>query len=119
VLGYGWSSTAGLGSRDRGSPDDLRSDFVFGSTEHTFNVDLQNGYYRVTVTIGDQNFMHDMISVYAEDALVVNNLTVAASSFQQVTFATTVSDGQLNLRIQDNGGVDPNWVLNAVTIAAL
>jgi fibronectin type 3 domain-containing protein len=116
VLGYGWASTAGLDSRDRGSPNDLNRDFVFSSTEHTFNVDLANGYYLVTVVVGDQAFGHDKIDVYAEENLVVNDLTAAAGSFQEVTFTTTVTDGQLNVRILDDGGSDGNWVLNALTI---
>jgi fibronectin type 3 domain-containing protein/pimeloyl-ACP methyl ester carboxylesterase len=117
--GYGWSSTVSLATRDRGLPDDLKRDLVFSPTEHTFNVDLANGNYQITVTVGDQSFMHDQIYVYAEDTLVVNDLTVAAGSFQQVTFSRAVSDGQLNLRILDDGGVDPNWVLNALTIQGI
>jgi uncharacterized repeat protein (TIGR02543 family) len=116
ATGYGWSSTIGLDTRDRGSPDDLKRDFVFSSTENTFDVDLADGDYQVTVTIGDQAYGHDLISVYAEDTLVIDSLTTAAGTFQQVTFYVTVSDQQLNLRILDNGGTDPNWVINAVTI---
>ena len=115
-LGYGWNSTTGLHSRDRTSPDNLRRDFVFSSTDHTFNVDLANGDYQVTITIGDQDFMHDLIDVYAEDVLVINDLTAVAGSFQEVTFTATVADGQLNLNILDDGGADSNWVLNALTI---
>jgi hypothetical protein len=115
-LGYGWSTTSGLESRDRGAPDNLKRDFVFSSTEHTFNVDLENGDYQITVIIGDQNFMHDMIDVYAEGNLEINNLISAAGSFQQETFWAAVIDGQLNIRIQDDGGTDPNWVINSLSI---
>ena len=115
-LGYGWSATSGLDSRDRGAPDSLRRDFVFSSTEHTFNVDLENGDYQITIVIGDQDFMHDMIDVYAEDNLEINDLTAPAGSFQQETFWVTVTDGQLNIRIQDNGGADANWVINTLTV---
>jgi fibronectin type 3 domain-containing protein len=115
--GYGWANTTGLASRDRGSPDDLRRDFVFGSAEHTFNVDLANGdTYLVTVVIGDQSYMHDKINVYAEGKLVINDLTASAGSFQEVTFAVTVTDQQLNLRFVDGGGADANWVISALTI---
>ena len=118
-VGYGWSSVAGLDCRDRGSPDALRSDFVFGSSEHTFNVDLANGDYAVTVTIGDLNYMHDNIDVYAEDTLKIDDLGAAMGSFQEVMFTVSVADGQLSLRILDDGGADPNWVLNALTISAI
>ena len=115
-LGYGWISTTGLDSRDRGAPDNLTRDFVFSPTPHTFNVDLANGNYQITVVIGDQNYMHDQIYVYAQNVLEVNNLTVAAGSFQRTTFTTTITNGQLNLTIQDGGGLDPNWLINALTI---
>jgi fibronectin type 3 domain-containing protein len=116
LTGYGWSSTAGLDSRDRGAPDSLRRDFVFSSTEHTFNVDLANGDYLVTVIIGDQGFIHDQINVYAEGTLVINHLTVVGGSFREVSFRVTVTDERLNLRILDDGGSDGNWVLDALTV---
>jgi fibronectin type 3 domain-containing protein len=116
-LGYGWSSVAGLGSRDRGAPDDLRRDLVFASSvDGTFNVDLANGPYKVTVIIGDVVTGHDLVDVFAEDVLQVNHLTVSKGSFSSQEFAVTVSDGQLNLRFHDAGGPDLNWVINAIII---
>ena len=114
--GYGWTDTIGLSSRDRGAPDDLRCDLVQSATEHTFNVDLANGDYEVTVVIGDQSYMHDLIDVYAEGNLVINDLTVAGGMFQEVTFSVSVSDEQLSLMFSDGGGVDSNWVINSLSI---
>ena len=114
--GYGWTSTAGLVSRDRTLPDDLTRDLVQSTSEHIFSVDLANGDYLVTVTVGDQSYLHDLIDVYAEDALKINDVTATSGSFPEVLFVVTVADGQLNLRILDDGGVDPNWVINALTI---
>jgi hypothetical protein len=117
AVGYGWVSTSGLASRDRASPDSLRRDFVQSTGEHIFNVDLANGdTYLVTVVIGDQSYTHDKIDIYAEDKLVVNDLTALAGSFQEVTFSVIITDNQLNLRILDDGGSDLNWVINAITI---
>jgi fibronectin type 3 domain-containing protein len=113
---YGWTSTLGLSSRDRGAPDDLRKDLVQSMTEHTFNVDLADGDYEVTVVIGDQSYMHDLIDVYAEGNLVINDLTVAGGMFQEVTFSVSVSDEQLSLMFSDGGGVDSNWVINSLSI---
>jgi fibronectin type 3 domain-containing protein len=115
-VGYGWASTAGLGARDRGLPDDLRCDLVFSGTDRTFNVDLTNGEYRVVLVLGDQSYLHDLIDVYAEGGLVVNDLTSAAGAFREVAFLVTVSDGQLNLLFHDDGGVDANWVVNALVV---
>jgi serine protease len=116
TTGYGWTATVGMGSRDRGSPDNLRRDLVFASTNSTFNVDLQDGGYQVILAIGDQSYTHDLIDVYAEGILQVNNLSVAASMFIETTFSVTVSDGQLNLLFHDDGGADANWVINAIVV---
>jgi fibronectin type 3 domain-containing protein len=116
AVGYGWDSSVGLNSRDRGSPDNLRRDFVFSSSDHTFSVDLSNGVYNVTLIVGDLSFDHNKIDVYAEGVLKVNDLTVPKGTFTVVSFTVTVSDGQLNIGFHDDGGVDPNWVINAMTI---
>jgi serine protease len=116
TAGYGWTTTVGMGSRDRGSPDNLRRDLVFASTNGTFNVDLQDGEYQVILVIGDQSYTHDLIDVYAEGIRQVNNLSVAANTFIETTFSVTVSDGQLNLLFHDDGGVDANWVVNALVV---
>jgi len=115
-IGYGWTDTLGLVSRDRGAPDNLRRDFVFSASDHTFNVDLPNGEYQVTLVIGDYSYQHDMINVYAEEILTVNDLTVPKGTFNEVAFPVMVGDGQLNIRFHDDGGLDGNWVINAVLI---
>jgi len=116
LQGYGWTATGGLMSRDRTTPDDLRCDFVFSSTDHTFSVDLANGDYEVTIIVGDQNYGHDLIDVYAEDTLKINDLITTAGTFQEQTFWVTIADGQLNITIHDDGGAGIFWVLNAITI---
>jgi hypothetical protein len=79
-------------------------------------LDLPNGEYQVTLIIGDVSFMHDKIAVYAEGSLMVDNFTVPAGNFMQVSFTVSVSDGQLNITFHDGGGADPNWVINAIII---
>lgn len=116
VLGYSWDSAVWFVSRDRGGPDDLRRDLVQSTSDHTFNVDLANGQYKITLVIGDQGYMHDLIDVSAEGILQVNQLTVSAGKFSTQVFTVTVSDGQLNLKFHDAGGSDSNWVINAIII---
>jgi len=119
LIGHGWDTSSGLDSRDRGAPDNLKRDFVFGSSDHTFNVDLANGYYNVTLVIGDNSYAHDLIDVYADGVLWVNHLTVGAGTFSTQTFNVSVNDGQLNLKFHDAGGTDVNWVINAITVRVL
>lgn len=116
AAGYGWSGTAGLESRDRTAPSNLNRDLIQSMAEHTFTVDLANGDYEITVVMGDQNYLHDLMAVYAEGVLKIDDLTVAAGTFQEVTFYVTVADEQLNVRILDDGGVDGNWVINSLAV---
>lgn len=113
---YGWSHVTNLWSRDRGTPDELKRDFVFSNVNHTFNVDLPNGQYQVTLIVGDQSYMHDRIDIYTEGVLVADDLTVPAGTFIEVAFTVTVNDGQLNIAFHDDGGADANWVINSMII---
>ncbi len=51
--GYGFASTANLVAVNRGAPDALRGDFITSSKPFTFNTDLPDGNYNVTVILGD------------------------------------------------------------------
>jgi hypothetical protein len=113
--GYGWDSAVGLGSRDRGAPDNLRRDFVFSSSDHTFKVDLPNGMYLTTIIMGDQSYLRDNVNIYAEGTLEAT-ISANAGEFTQEVFAAFVSDGQLNITFHDNGGTGNTWVINSVII---
>lgn len=117
--GYGWTDTSGLESRDRTAVSDaLRRDFVMhSSAARTFKVDLPNGTYAVTVTMGDNDFAHDNMPVKANGATVLGDVDTAAGAYSVNTFNATVSSGSLSLEFSDAGGSDPTWVVNAVSIA--
>jgi fibronectin type 3 domain-containing protein len=111
--GYGWLSGA-IDSRDRGVGDDRQRDFNF-TQDGTFAVDIANGSYLVTVLLGDASAPHDQIGVFLEGAQV-DSVTTAAGQWATRTYAVTVNDGQLTLRLRDLGGNDPNAVLNALDV---
>lgn len=108
ALGYGWT-TIGLDSRDRGSPDSLRRDFVFSSTYSEFAVRLPAGYYHVTLLMGDLSFNHN-VGIYAEQQLIHDAATFAGL-FTEYSFSYSVTDGIFEL-----GFYGSPWVINAVTI---
>ena len=119
ALGYGW--TAAVYSHDRGGASDRDRDFAYGA-DGTFLVDVPNGTYRVTVTIGDSlvtpgYFGHDDIGVFLEGRLA-DKVTAPPGAFLTLTYVAVVTDGQLSLRLQDQGGSDPNFVLNALEITS-
>jgi fibronectin type 3 domain-containing protein len=106
-VGYGLDRA--IASRDRGAPDELRRDFVVGS-DYGFAVDIPNGDYRVTVISGDQ-IASNTTAVSVEGG-AVQNISVPAGSFAQVSISATVRDGQLNFAF---GG--SNARVNAIAIA--
>jgi hypothetical protein len=109
-----------VNTRDRGTPDTLRRDFIFDSNDVTFvPLNVPNGNYLITVTIGDQRYGHDRIDVYAEGSLKLNDVTVNAGQFAVKTFSVTLSDGELNIRFHDDGGSDSNWVINSIIIESI
>jgi hypothetical protein len=114
----GWTDVSGLESRDRLAPaDDLKRDFVtHASAARTFKVDLPNGNYSVSITMGDNDFAHDNMVVKANGAVVLADVDNAATVFAVNTFVVTVSGGSLSLEFSDAGGADPSWVVNSLTI---
>jgi fibronectin type 3 domain-containing protein len=113
---YGWDNTFGIQSRDRGAPNNPLRDLVTYGWSRNFLVDLPNGDYKITVWLGDNEYPHDNICVYAEGLLKIDDLSTLRGEFDKRVFGVTVSDGQLNLRIDDDGGPDPNWVINCLHI---
>lgn len=96
--GYGFASTTNLVAVNRGAPDTYHGDFITSSKPFTFNTDLPNGNYNVTVSLGD-NAASSAATVKAEfGRLMMNKVTTAAGHFVTQTFTVNVADGQLNLQ---------------------
>lgn len=96
--GYGFASTTGLVAVNRGAPDALHEDFITSSKPFTFNTDLPNGNYDVTIILGD-NAGTSATTVKAEfGRITLNKVTTAAGQFMQQTFTVNVADEQLNLQ---------------------
>jgi fibronectin type 3 domain-containing protein len=96
--GYGFASTSGLSAINRGKPDSLHEDFITSSKPFTFNTDLPNGDYDVTVIMGDAAGT-SANTVKAEfGRIALNKVTTAAGQFTQRTFTVNVADEQLNLQ---------------------
>jgi fibronectin type 3 domain-containing protein len=114
AAGFGWSAGA-VQEWDFAAGDDLRRDQNF-SADATFAVDLPDGSYDVTLTMGDPTFAHDRMEVSLEGA-VVDEVTTAGGQFVVRTYRATVADGRLTLRLRDAGGNDPFAVISALVVA--
>ena len=111
--GYGWETTSA--TFDRFAPTELLRDGHIG-TDNTFQVDVTNGDYVVSVTLGDA-VPRDDVAVYAEGVLVLDGVTTAAGRHAHRSFPVAVVDGQLSLRFEDHG-FDPHFTVNAIEIVA-
>ncbi len=113
--GYGFTSGAAA-SLDRGGASLVR-DAIY-TRDVTFSVDISNGPYRVDMILGDTaNYLHDAMGIYLEGSLV-DSVTTAGGMLASRSFQTTVSDGQLTIRLRDLGGSDANVVVQAIRISA-
>ncbi|HPM81747.1 MAG TPA: PKD domain-containing protein [Candidatus Anammoximicrobium sp.] len=116
---FGWSSSAApLASFDRYGPDALRRDGHYGY-DGTFQLDVPApGPYVVTVVIGDTSpFYHDLLRVWAEGVPQLM-VSTTAGQWSMPSFVVPVNDGTLTLRLENAGGVDPHYVINALRVRA-
>lgn len=117
--GYGWDNTANIDDRKRTSGTALKKDLHFSSQDRTFKIDLPNGTYNVTLYIGDMQYPHDKMDISVEGVLVLDDISSAAGEVKELSFSTTVSDGTLDILFHDDGGTDPNWVINGLKIMGI
>lgn len=111
--GYGFSNTSGVKNVAASGNGALSDAVQFTDTKwsNTFNVDLQNGLYRVSVTLGNTN----RTSVVAEDVLQIINMT-GNNAYDSILIPVT--DGQLNIMATDGkagyphtmSALDIEWV---------
>jgi hypothetical protein len=118
ALGYGWQSGT-IDSRDRGTGTNLTRDFNF-STDGTFAANVPNGTYTATIIMGDTTTAntHDQMGLSFEGTQV-DNITVSGGVTTTRTYTVNVTDGQLNMRIRDLGGIDPYAVIDSLVLQSI
>lgn len=91
-IGYGFNNTANMANVSAAGQGELSDavQFKSTSTDNTFNVDLDNGLYEVTVYLGNTN----RTSIWAEGCLQIINMT---GNNAVHTFQIPITDGQLNI----------------------
>lgn len=112
-LGYGFANTSGVTDVSSSGSSALGDAVRFTSTDmtNTFNVDLPNGLYQVTVTTGDTT----RTSIRAEGMLQLINLT---GNNAVETFQLPVTDGQLNIMATE-GRAGTHFSISAIEITQL
>jgi len=96
--GFGWD--ANLASRDRScDTDPLLGTFVFPAGTGTWEVEMENGTYDVTVSLKDCAYPQFGQLVIVEGVTLVDNQDLPAGNTIEVTSEVQVLDGRLTLQI--------------------
>jgi len=111
--GFGWS-TGTISALDRSVSDPLTTDFAV-TTDGTFQVDVPNGNYRLTVLVGDPTQARDQMQL-SLDGTVIDTLSTAAGEVLTRSYQISVTTGHFALNLKDLGGSDPSAVLNALRV---
>ncbi|MEW4564554.1 FAD-dependent oxidoreductase [Bremerella sp. JC770] len=113
--GYGWHQDLSKNIRDRGAHDKpLASAFVFTRQEDTWECDLPNAKYRVTVCLGDAGHEQLGQNLQVEGKVVAEHLDTQSGNFVELITDVTVSDGRLTLTLgAPEGGSNTciNWLI--------
>ena len=117
TLGYGWLSGT-IDSRDRGAlagTTALTEDFDM-TPSGTFAVNVPNGTYNVTVTLGDACYAHGPMTVSLQ-GMQVGSVSTAADQFAVKTYQVAVTTGQLDLGLVNAGSSGDQVCIDGLTIA--
>jgi hypothetical protein len=114
--GYGWLTISGLGWRDWNTANPLTSSYELGP-DATFRADVPNGTYKVTVTVGDAEQLHDNMSLWVNGTPLASGLTTAVGQFSQSSANVQVTNGQVAVRIAGSGPINSSFAIDALDIA--
>lgn len=106
---YGFTDISKVKGVDRGTSNALKSDFVIPQ-DTTFNVDLPNGNYTVSLIAGDSAGDTD-IGIKVESMQKVQQTSKPAGQYLEMSFDIAMVDGQMNFVFS---GTKPN--INALVI---
>lgn len=108
--GYGFEFNDRVSSRNRDESDRLRGAFCI-PLEAVFTVDLPNGLYTITATIGDEIAPTSTTLKYGVGRIVLNKATTSSGQYMVHSFTVKVTDGRVRLAFS---GIAPR--INALQI---
>ena len=92
--GFGFEGAAVISAQDHLAPDDLRRDCVSADGPFLFSVALPEGFYDVTVVLGDAKAATTTVKAEAR-RLMLHNVTTQAGEFATRTFSVAVKRPEL------------------------
>ena len=117
MKGYGFEDTNSIQCVDRGKPDLLRRDFVEGTQEAVFAIEVPRGQYELLVVSGDTQ--EDSISyVWVENGRSAGGELIKKGQYQAKLLPLVLEDdGHIRLHIATKPGY--HWKLNYVFVNAI
>lgn len=100
---------------DRGPSNPLTRDFL-AATDQSFRARMVNGWYAVTLYLGDAKAARYGVSTFAEGQLYDQSPATTLGQFVVRRFAVKLTDGMMNLRFASMGGAGTKFAMNALTI---
>jgi len=94
-LGYGFEGNSKITAVDRGGDDPLGSDYCTSEEPFFFSVDLPEGNYNVTVTLGDQNEATTMTDKAESRRLMLEKVETSPGEFATRTFTVNVRNSRI------------------------
>jgi PKD repeat protein len=117
-LGYGWTLNTGLSAVDNGVPSALNRDFISG-TDGKFRVNLPNGTYPITVTLGDSLAAHSNIELLNGAQVLASGRSTAAGQYLSLNYQVAVTNAYLVLEVKDTGSSGQSFAFNNLQINPL
>lgn len=113
--GYGWQSATGITAIDRGTSDPLTRDF-HQAHDGTFQADVTNGTYEVTVRLGDAGANRTGVDLSAEGAPLALTPSTASGEAISAKLLVQVADGWLDLQFNSTGTAGSQFALTGLDI---
>ena len=101
--GYGWTGKGGITAKDLGRRADPATRHFNAGRDKTFLLNLSNGIYDVSPTLGNAKGSLKGLSLWINGTLVAAGLGTAPGHHLQPTFRVAIGSGQLRLRIASSG----------------
>ena len=114
-LGYGFLNPRGIAIKDRGRPDDLRRDFLEGSEQTEFLLELPKGKYDFLVISGDEE--EDSLTTVSlpGQGTRIDGAIIKAGRYQcRILPYIQQRDGDAFIRLETGNGM--KWKLNAIFV---
>jgi len=113
---FGFSDTTDIGSTNSETGDTLQRDFVFGSSPKKFKISALNGLYLLTVLQGDAGQDLDKMYISVNGDTVLSDINITSGNWVENSFEFLATEGSIEVEFGDNGGIDTNWVVNAIKL---